>query len=334
VANPSTICIGETTQLQALPSGGTGTYTYDWSSDPAGFNSTDPDPIVSPEENTTYFVEVNDGQNTISGQTSVVVNQLPEIPQMPLGDESLCWGAYQTVYSTDGSVGSSSYQWTLDPTEAGTINGNGMTATVTWDEAFTGMAEIMVGGINDCGDGEMSEALNVVMNGLPVVDLGEDFSVCANEVVVLDAGNTGATFLWSTGETTQTIEVDSTGIGIGTAQFWVEVTDAETCANSDTIMVTFDDCTGISEFEDAWSVVISPNPSNGRFTIHMQSKTDRPVDLIIMNAVGSFVYREESISVYQNTSMPINLQSYPDGIYFLNIKGDGINMIKKIVLQR
>jgi hypothetical protein len=334
VADPSTICVGESTQLQALPTGGTGTYTYEWTSNPAGFTSTDQDPIFSPEENTTYFVEVNDGENIISGQTSVVVNQLPETPDMPLGEASLCWGEYLTVYSTNGSTGSFSYQWTLSPTTAGTIAGNGMTATVTWNEEFTGMADVMVGGINDCGEGEMSEALMIEMNELPTVDLGEDFSICANEVVMLDAGNPGASYLWSTGETTQTIEVDTTGIGIGTAEIWVEVIDAATCANSDTIMIAFDDCTGTTELEEAWSVNVSPNPSNGRFVIEIQSKTDSPIDLEIFNMVGAVVYSEASVYTNQSMNKTVNLQSYPEGIYFLSIKGDGISMIKKIVLQR
>jgi hypothetical protein len=334
IADPSTICNGESTQLQAMPSGGTGTYTYEWTSNPAGFTSTDPDPIVNPEENTTYFVEVNDGENIISGQTSVVVNQLPETPDMPMGETSLCWGAFETVYSTDGSTGSSSYQWTLSPTTAGIIAGNGMTATVTWNEDFTGMAELMVGGINNCGDGEMSDVLMVTMNELPTVDLGQDFSICANEVVMLDAGNPGASYLWSTGETTQTIEVDTTGTGIGSVEIWVEVIDVETCANSDTIVIAFDDCTGTTELEDAWSVNVSPNPSKGRFVIEIQSKTNSPVDLEIFNMVGNVVYSEVSVYTNQNTSKTVNLQSYPEGIYFLSIKGNGISMIKKIVLQR
>jgi len=334
VADPSTICIGESTQLEAMVSGGTGTYTYDWTSDPAGFNSTDPDPIVNPEENTTYFVDVNDGENNISGQVSVVVNQLPETPASPMGEESLCWGEYQTVYSSDGSIGSSSYQWSLEPWEAGSIQGVGLTATVTWDENFIGMAEIMVGGINDCGGGEMSTALVVSMNELPTVDLGEDISVCANEVLMLDAGNPGASYLWSTGETTQTIEVDSTGIGIGTGMFWVDVTDVETCSSSDTISVSFDDCTGITEINEAWSVNVSPNPSDGRFTVEIQTKTEKPVELIIFNTVGSVVYREESVNIFQNMSKSINLQAYPEGLYFLNVKGNGINIIKKIVVQK
>lgn len=43
------------------------------------------------------------------------------------------------------------------------------------------------------------------------VDLGEDRTLAEGSTLTLDAGNTGSSFLWSTGETTQSIMVDTTG---------------------------------------------------------------------------------------------------------------------------
>ena len=43
-----------------------------------------------------------------------------------------------------------------------------------------------------------------------VVNIGNDTSICAGTSIVLDAGNAGMTYLWSTGATTQTITVDTT----------------------------------------------------------------------------------------------------------------------------
>lgn len=44
----------------------------------------------------------------------------------------------------------------------------------------------------------------------PTVNIGNDTSICAGTSIVLDAGNAGMTYLWSTGATTQTITVDTT----------------------------------------------------------------------------------------------------------------------------
>nr|NQU91954.1 PKD domain-containing protein [Bacteroidota bacterium] len=45
----------------------------------------------------------------------------------------------------------------------------------------------------------------------PVVDLGDDITTCEGETVTLNAGNPDCSYLWSTSETTQTIEVISSG---------------------------------------------------------------------------------------------------------------------------
>lgn len=63
----------------------------------------------------------------------------------------------------------------------------------------------------------------------PSVDLGADTISCGS-AVTLDAGNAGATFLWSTGEVSQTISVSNSG------KYWVQVTDGTGTA-SDTIEV-------------------------------------------------------------------------------------------------
>lgn len=67
----------------------------------------------------------------------------------------------------------------------------------------------------------------------PVVDLGSDTSLCAS-TYLLDAGNPGATFLWSTGASSQTINADSSGT------YWVQVTGLSG-TGSDTIILTLAD---------------------------------------------------------------------------------------------
>jgi PKD repeat protein len=83
------LCVGETTQLFADALGGSGSYTFSWTSDPEGFVSNEQNPEVSPEETTTYFVGVDDGNEIINGEITITVHPIPEIA---LGDwpEILC----------------------------------------------------------------------------------------------------------------------------------------------------------------------------------------------------------------------------------------------------
>lgn len=79
----------------------------------------------------------------------------------------------------------------------------------------------------------ISRNKRVVVNaptGGPVVNLGNDTTVCESEMLVLDAGNPDASFTWSTGDIYQTCVVTNPGM------VWVRV-EQNGCVASDSIMV-------------------------------------------------------------------------------------------------
>jgi hypothetical protein len=107
VAQPEAVCLGDTTRLFALSGGGSGQYTYNWSSVPGGFTSTLANPIVVPSETTTYRIIVNDGFNQLEGSTHVTIYPLPYIHLGP-ADSIAC--IYDTVRLDAGNPGST-YRW-------------------------------------------------------------------------------------------------------------------------------------------------------------------------------------------------------------------------------
>ena len=112
VSEPNSVCMGDTSRLFALSGGGSGIYTYTWSSTPGGFNSTVANPFVTPTETTTYNIILDDGFNKQYGTTTVVVYPLPEINLGP-ADSSVC--IYDTVQLDAGNPGSS-YLWSTGST--------------------------------------------------------------------------------------------------------------------------------------------------------------------------------------------------------------------------
>ncbi|MCX6244021.1 MAG: T9SS type A sorting domain-containing protein [Bacteroidetes bacterium] len=76
-ATPDVVCSGQQTQLDAGATGGSGTYTYSWSSVPAGFTSTQATPTANPTIDTRYVCAVNDGSATKTDTILVSVNQQP-----------------------------------------------------------------------------------------------------------------------------------------------------------------------------------------------------------------------------------------------------------------
>ena len=76
-ASPDIICRGDSSQLIVNVSGGSGTYTFSWTSIPPGFTSNEQTPWVKPTVSTQYVIEVGDGTNTRIDTVSVAVSQEP-----------------------------------------------------------------------------------------------------------------------------------------------------------------------------------------------------------------------------------------------------------------
>lgn len=67
----------------------------------------------------------------------------------------------------------------------------------------------------------------------PTVALGGDTSLCPSALPLeLDAGNAGATYLWTTGDSTQTIDVFAAGV------YGVQLTDTNGCSGADSILLS------------------------------------------------------------------------------------------------
>jgi len=88
-----------------------------------------------------------------------------------------------------------------------------------------------------------TDDLFVTVHPLPVVDLGDDATLCGTESLILDAGADGSVYNWSTGEITREITVYE-----GAKTIWVNVKDIFECENSDTISILT--CSTAEYFKD------------------------------------------------------------------------------------
>lgn len=66
-------------------------------------------------------------------------------------------------------------------------------------------------------------------------EIGADTNLCIGQSLTLDPGLTGYAYKWSTGETTETIDINSSG------KYWVEVSHSTGCSGTDTIDVQYAD---------------------------------------------------------------------------------------------
>jgi gliding motility-associated-like protein len=109
--------------------------------------------------------------------------------------------------------------------------------TTTWSDGASG-SQISVNmpgtytaqATNICGTASASITLSE--KPIPLVNLGDDTTLCTGHPVVLDAGNPGATYEWDNAATSQTIEVSGPGI------YAVSVT-VNGCTGEDSITVIY-----------------------------------------------------------------------------------------------
>jgi hypothetical protein len=76
------------------------------------------------------------------------------------------------------------------------------------------------------------QAVTATIKPYPVVNLGNDTTICPGVAYTFNAGNPGAAYLWSNAATTQTINVNAAG------NYWVNVTGTNGCQKSDSITIT------------------------------------------------------------------------------------------------
>ena len=271
------------------------------------------------------------GAGTASPTLTIHLRPFPEIPEAPTGPTSMCQGTLNSTYTTNPATNAESYSWKLEPADAGTIDGSGTTGTVTWDPAFSGTAEVYVRSVNECNESPYSEPIDITINGNPIVNLGNDTTILNTETLLLDAGNPGMSYLWSTGETTQTITVGY--IGNLSDTYWVEITNND-CIGNDTIVVFFIDPVGIPEHFGDITLLIAPNPNQGRFNIELTSNKAVTMHLALINSMGTTVYQEDKQTFSGKHILKINIKHLSDGMYTLLIFANKQVITKKIIVQK
>ncbi|RLD68163.1 MAG: hypothetical protein DRI84_00490 [Bacteroidetes bacterium] len=315
----SPICFGDPSTLTALGTGGTGTYTYQWSSSPAGFTSTLASPVVYPTVTTVYILQLTDGVDTVNASSQfVVVDALPIIT-MP-NDTSLCQTASITL---DAGGGYAAYAWS-----DGSLQ---QTTQAVGANLPLGITIYYVNVTNTIGC-TAYDSIAVDVKTAPNADLGKDTSVCKKGVILLDAGNGYSQYLWSTGASTQTIPVDGS-IGIGTYTYWVQVWSAPDCYDIDSVDVSVMDCDAIIENENDYKIKVYPNPSKGLITVDIKGNVKDKIELTLYNAQGQLVYNKSIDYSSSHKLIKIDIRNLAKGVYTLRLHGKQLNRVEKLIVQ-
>jgi len=176
-----------------------------------------------------------------------------------------------------------------------------------------------------CEDSVIHE---VMVKPHPKVNLGEDDTLYNTDQKILDAGSGFDSYLWSTGETTQQITVDSVRFGTGVFVFWVKVVK-DSCEGFDSITISIQKHVSLPETQESNSVAVFPNPAGEVLYIQYQGD-DSYLVISLLDVFGREIRRDELIHL-QGNLYQIDMSTFAAGTYLLRINGAGINKVFRIV---
>src|SRR5690606_12257234 len=96
------------------------------------------------------------------------------------------------------------------------------------------------------------------------------------------------TYDWSTGDNTSTITLGGIGATTGVVEYTVTVTDENGCSNSDTVVVTYENCipAGLASIGNETGLELYPNPTSDGLAISLSGMNADNVEVFVVDITG------------------------------------------------
>lgn len=330
IINPSAACesgtVDITTTSVITSNTNNGVLSF-WEDITATISITDPTVI---DINGTFYIQSTNACGSVIEPVDVTFNPLPTGSVAISGASTICSGdTTQLVLSFTGTA-----PWSfIGDDGSGQQTFNVPVASATMSVSPNGTTTYTMISVTD-GNGctaQVNQGATVNVFATPVGNLATSDTLCFNtsETVTLNAGNAGATYLWTGGSTSQTLLVESAVIGLGTYVYTVTVTNGN-CSNVDSISILVDICSGVPVNEAGALISIYPNPTKGGLSISANCLSKESV-ISIVNVTGQVIFEEKTDAA--NFTSNLDLSIYPKGVYFVKIINNKITKIERIILQ-
>lgn len=229
--NDRVICPGDTASLIAKVTGGVGPFSYTWN------NSLSNDSIimVSPSQGSQkYFVRVDDRcQRSVSDTIFVMVDTVAVLTNQPT-EKVICSGE-KTGIELTSNITNAGFSWDPLPVSGsvtGYASGTGKIMDQKLDllSSSPGMIDYNIW-VYGRGCDTSKSIIRVIVNPVPVVELGDPVTLIPGSAIELHAGGGFARYRWSTGSKDSVILIDQGGL------YRVEVENIFGCMDSDSVLV-------------------------------------------------------------------------------------------------
>lgn len=256
---PNQVCAGNTVQFSDYSIGTVVSWSWTFEGGNPGTSNLQ-NPVVAYANAGIYDVTltVSDGtnSNTITKNDYIHVNGIPAQPGTISGPADVCQGETST-FNIPQIPYASSYDWTLNPSNAGTITVTGNSCNITWSNSFAGTASLKVCGMNTCGTGPWSAELPVIVMN----------------------------------------------------------------------------CVGIADISMDKMIQISPNPSDGLFTVTLNGIKDPSTQLTVESLTGERLYSDMIGQTGNQIQKVLDLTHLSGGVYLISISNTSLLNHKKLVIR-
>ncbi|MCF8258521.1 MAG: T9SS type A sorting domain-containing protein [Flavobacteriales bacterium] len=155
----------------------------------------------------------------------------------------------------------------------------------------------------------------------PVVSLAySDTTICLTHELDVTVDGTYDSYLWSTGNNTQTATLFGNILGLGQHEIYVSVDQDGCSGTSNSFTVTVDACIGVEENGGFASVALYPNPNNGLFSLRGEMESAADVTITVMDLTGRQVAASMMVANVRTFNVPLNLTGLANGLYMVRVQ--------------
>jgi len=330
-AVPSIMYPFDTVHLNVTPTGGSGTYSYSWTSSPTGFTSSQKSPWVRPLVPTTYTVAVNDGAHTFTSSVTVTVkNPATATPSV------ICVGDSAQLNVLGSGGGNYTYSWTSVPA------GFNSTLKSPWVRP---VAQTTYNVVVTQGGNSANGSVTLPVQPGPSVSAGNDTTYCNYVPAFIVRGNASGydQSLWSTlgdgwFDDPMAIVTQYHPMALDKQNgvtLLLQIHPVSPChgLKGDTVQITFDPCTGVGgPGSGNPDISIQPNPSNGlvELTVNNCSLT---ADVSVTDLLGHLVFHKAYETRGTTLRQQMDLSFLSNGSYLVTVKTAGGRQVKNLIIS-
>ncbi|MCP4180280.1 MAG: T9SS type A sorting domain-containing protein [bacterium] len=242
-----------------------------------------------------YILTVEDSNNCEGSDTINLIVKKSSLKPKLGNDTTVCGSIELKNYS---GISYDSYSWITGETSE----------SITVSESGEYILE--VSGSDECPG---VDTINVQINTLPDINLGNDTTIFNNETLIIISNKTFNEYLWNDGSSNNTLLINGADFVPDVYSFSLKIKDDNGCSSADTINVTVEQYVLVYG-DELNNILIYPNPFVNKLKVNILELEGVRAEIIDSNGrvIKTYAFDEET--------KEIDFPHYPAGIYYVRFE--------------